>query len=433
MGEVFAARLVGLHGVERLVAIKTLRVSSATYRAALLGEARVTARVYHPNVVATMDLDEVGDVPYIVMELIDGASLDKLLQKLHQRRETLSPHVAAWIAMQCALGLHAAHELTDPDGRTLGLVHRDVSPQNILLAVTGEVKVADFGIAKYLGRENSTGEGEIKGKFAYMSPEHALNDEPDRRADIFSLGVVLWEALTGRKLFAAESPARTLIRVRELDPCSPAELRAEVSGDIAAIVLRCLAKDREQRYATGLELAEALRSALRTGGVPVDASDLAALVESLFADERADFARRIVLATSAATPAGVGSSRSGPAFPTSHALPAPWRARVGRLAAVLSVLAGAAAVAFLVVAPSRRVPVAEAQGLAQAPAAQAADPPPAPSMPPVAAESTPRIASSGEPSDRPPKPRRERLISQTRSAPESPHGSGRVGTPFPSL
>lgn len=336
MGEVFAARLIGLHGVERVVAIKTLRIASAVNRRSLLAEARVTSRVHHPNVVATLDLDEVDKVPYIVMELIDGVALSKLLQRLHQRGELLSPTLVTWIAMQCARGLHAAHELTDGEGRPLGLVHRDVSPQNILLAVTGEVKVADFGIAKFLGREDSTIQGEFKGKIAYMSPEHAVSVKLDRRSDIFSLGVVLWESLTGKRLFAAENPARTLIRVREFDPPSPAKLRAGVSADLAAITLRCLAKDRERRYSTGLELAEALRSALRSGGVFVDASDLAALVQGLFAAELADLARRIALAIAEAPPSRAARTRRG------QLVRAPKRAR-----AALSVLAAAATMALL--------------------------------------------------------------------------------------
>jgi serine/threonine-protein kinase len=294
MGVVFAGRLLGSHGVERLVAIKTLRpVASSSHRAALLREARLTSRLHHRNVVATLDLDEAGDVPYVVMELVDGVSLSKLLAKLAARRERLPPELAAWIAMQCALGLHAAHELSDSAGRPLDLVHRDVSPQNILLATSGEVKLADFGIAKFVGRDESTATGTIKGKFGYMSPEQAESDDVDRRSDVFSLGIVLWEALTGRRLFSTDNPARTLLRVREHEPASPADLRPEVGEGLSDITLRCLAKDPTLRYATAADAAEALRAVLRSRGSLVDESDLAALVGHLFGAERAEFTSRL--------------------------------------------------------------------------------------------------------------------------------------------
>jgi serine/threonine-protein kinase len=294
MGVVFAGRLLGSHGVERLVAIKTLRpVASSSHRAALLREARLTSRLHHRNVVATLDLDEAGDVPYAVMELVDGVSLSKLLAKLASRGERLSPDLAAWIAMQCALGLHAAHELSDAGDRPLHLVHRDVSPQNILLATSGEVKLADFGIAKFVGRDDSTATGTIKGKFGYMSPEQAESDEVDRRSDVFSLGIVLWEALTGDRLFSTDSPARTLLRVRELQPASPADLRAEVGDGLSNVTLQCLAKDPALRYASAADAADALRAALRSRGSLVDESDLAALVGRLFGAERAEFTSRL--------------------------------------------------------------------------------------------------------------------------------------------
>src|SRR5262249_29582135 len=159
-------------------------------------------RLHHRNVVATIDLGEVDDIPYVVMELVDGVSLSRLLAAVAERgQEGLPPNLAAWIVMQAAHGLHAAHELTETDaGGTmetpLALVHRDISPQNILVSMQGEVKIADFGIAKFRGRDESTATGLIKGKFAYMSPEQASDAELDRRSDVFALGIVLWESLT---------------------------------------------------------------------------------------------------------------------------------------------------------------------------------------------------------------------------------------------
>jgi serine/threonine-protein kinase len=287
MGLVFAGRLVGAHGVERLVAIKTLRpITSANDRAALLREARLTSQLHHRNVVATLDLGEVDAIPYVVMELVDGVSLARLLRATETSKRLITPELAAWIVMQSSLGLHAAHELADPDGRPLDLVHRDVSPQNILLSMSGEVKLADFGIAKFAGRDESTATGTIKGKFGYMSPEQASAGTIDRRSDVFALGVVLWEALVGERLFLGDSPARTILRVMEHTPASPMTRRPEVGPELSAIVLKCLAKNRDERYPTAAALADAIRSALRARGTAVDEGDLSTTVTGLFGEER---------------------------------------------------------------------------------------------------------------------------------------------------
>jgi len=294
MGIVFVARLVGGHGVERLVAIKTLRpITSKSDRTALLREARLTARLHHRNVVATIDLGEVDDVPYVVMDLVDGVPLSRLLGTLDKRGEHLTPELAGWIVMQAALGLHAAHELSDTEGRPIHLVHRDISPQNILLSLQGEVKIADFGIAKFAGREESTATGMIKGKFAYMSPEQAGSAELDRRSDLFALGIVLWEALTGARAFASDTPARTIMRVLEHTPRRPVDIRPEVGDEMSAIAMRCIAKDPTARFATAADVAEALRSALRTRGVPMDEADLATVMRTLFGEELARFKDRL--------------------------------------------------------------------------------------------------------------------------------------------
>lgn len=294
MGVVFAARLVGAHGVERLVAIKTLRpMTSLTDRTALLREAQLTARLHHKNVVATLDLGEVDDVPYVVMELVDGVSMARLRGELKERDEKMPPDLAAFVVMQSANGLHAAHELLDPDGTPLALVHRDVSPQNILLSTQGEVKIADFGIAKYVGREESTATGMIKGKFGYMSPEQASSGEIDRRSDVFALGIVLWEALTAQRLFSSDTPARTILKVIEHQPTPPIELRPEVGEELSAIAMKCLAKNPDERYPTAAALADALRGALRARGGGIDEGDLGALVKKYFGDERARIMERI--------------------------------------------------------------------------------------------------------------------------------------------
>lgn len=157
----------------------------------------------------------------------------------------------------------------------------------------GEVKIADFGIAKFAGREESTATGMIKGKFGYMSPEQASDGELDRRSDVFALGIVLWEALTGRRLFQSDTPARTIMRVLEQPARPPNELRTAVGAELSAIALRCVAKSPDERYPTALAVAEALRVALRAAPSPVDETDVAAVAHRLFGEERARFMRRV--------------------------------------------------------------------------------------------------------------------------------------------
>ena len=287
MGVVYAARLVGAHGVERLVAIKTLRpMTGPGERAGLLAEAQLTARLHHRNIVSTIELGEIDDIPYVVMELVDGVALSRLFAVMRERGERLAPELAAWMVMQVALGLHAAHELTDTEGAPMALVHRDVSPHNVLLSTSGEAKIGDFGIAKFDGRRELTATGMIKGKFAYMSPEQANGRDLDRRSDIFALGVLLWEALTGERLFLSETPARTLFRVSEETPRAPDSVRPEVSAALSRLTMTCLEKDPASRFASAGDLAVALRACLREQGSPVDESDLASLVRRLFGEER---------------------------------------------------------------------------------------------------------------------------------------------------
>src|SRR5262249_37049347 len=157
-----------------------------------------------------------------------GVSLAALLERLEERGAPLAPSLAGWLAVQAANGLHAAHELTEPGGAPLGIVHRDVSPQNILISFEGQGKIVDLGVAKARGPERSTESGVIKGKFAYMSPEQTRAEPLDRRSDIFSLGVVLHEALTGRRLFAGRSPADAIRRILEEEPPDPRSIQPDV-------------------------------------------------------------------------------------------------------------------------------------------------------------------------------------------------------------
>jgi serine/threonine-protein kinase len=292
MGTVHAGRLVGEHGFDRIVAIKRVRHGHSTIKA-FLAEARLGARITHPNVVQTLELgtDDHG-APFLVMQLIEGVSLAQLQRRMSARGEPMDCDLAAWMMAQAAAGLHAAHELTNADGRLASLVHRDVSPQNLLLSFDGRVYVTDFGIAK-LYEGDGTESGMIKGKFAYMSPEQTRGAALDRRSDVFALGVVLWETLTGTHLFASGAPADTIVRVVNHEPDPPSAVRPEVPEELSSITLRALPKRADDRYATMADLDEALRGYLRGRSSAPDEHALAALLSRFFPDTKAELRDRL--------------------------------------------------------------------------------------------------------------------------------------------
>ena len=294
MGSVHVARLRGSHGVQKLFAIKVLHARSddRSALASFLREARVTAELQHPNVVETYELGEDAGEPFIVMALVRGISLSRLLSELRTRRESLPLALAVYIAAEAAAGLHAAHELCAVDGRPLGVVHRDVSPQNLLLAFDGQVKVADFGIAKLQKAAQDTTTGVIKGKLGYLSPEQAGSAELDRRADLFALGIVMHEMLTAKRLFASESAATTLLHVVGKTAPDPRDDRGDVPETLARTVLTCLEKDRAKRYRSADQLATELRGVLRDLG-GADASDLSRFLSERFQDIKSELTERV--------------------------------------------------------------------------------------------------------------------------------------------
>ncbi|MEZ4225218.1 MAG: serine/threonine-protein kinase [Polyangiaceae bacterium] len=294
MGTVYAARLESGQGVERSVAVKVLhsRAANREELEAFFNEARITARLAHPNVVGTLELGEFEGRPFIVMDLVKGVSLRDLLRKLSNEGEKLSPGVVAWIIARAAAGLHAAHELTDTSGTPLQLVHRDISPDNIMLGYDGSVRLTDFGIAK-LSTSEQTREGVLKGKFSYMSPEQVAAESLDRRSDIFSLGVVMWEAIACRRLFRAGSPRDTVAKILAGRVGDPAAGRSDVPASLVEATLRCLRPNVEDRFQTARELELSLREVLRDLRPAVDDSDLSRLVTSKFEKKRADFEDRL--------------------------------------------------------------------------------------------------------------------------------------------
>jgi serine/threonine-protein kinase len=285
MATVWLGRIRGARGFERHVAIKAMHPHLAQdpdFVAMFLDEARMASCIHHPNVVPTLDVAEDDQGLLLVLELVDGLPLNQIQRAVARTQLPIPVPVALRIELDLLAGLHAAHELMSPDGTLVNLVHRDVSPQNVLVGSDGVARITDFGIARAEIRIATTRTGQSKGKIPYMSPEQ-INSEPiDRRSDLFGAGAVLWEMLTGQRLFHGDSEASVLHRVLAGEIKRPSELRAAVPKAIDAVCLRALARPRDERFATAAQFAEALESAAKQAGVVVaSARDVAQLVKEL--------------------------------------------------------------------------------------------------------------------------------------------------------
>jgi serine/threonine-protein kinase len=265
MASVHIGRLIGPLGFSRAVAIKILHPHFAKdpeFVRMFLDEARLAARIRHPNVVATLDVAVQDKELFLVMEYVQGETLAHLTRLAEDKGQTLPPRVACAIVVDLLDGLHAAHDAKDERGTPLTIVHRDVSPQNVMVGRDGTARVLDFGVAKAASRVQTTREGQVKGKFAYMAPEQVMRHHVDRRVDIFAASIVLWEALTGKRLFAADDPAAVVARIMGDVILPPSVVRRGLPEAVDAVVLKGLARSREERFATAGEMARALESAL---------------------------------------------------------------------------------------------------------------------------------------------------------------------------
>lgn len=265
MGSVHIGRALGDGGFKRTVAIKKLHPHMAKdpeLVAMLLDEAHLASRIHHPSVCSTLDVVRDGADVMVVMDYVPGLSLATLLARSASRGEPIPLPVCLGIATSILDGLHAAHEARAEDGTPLGIVHRDVSPQNVMLGADGVAKIVDFGVAKALRRSQTTKDGRVKGKLSYMAPEQLRGDGVDRRVDVHALGIVLWEMLCGRTLVPRDEPAAVAAVLGSDAYASPRSIRHDVPSAIEAVVVRALCKDPGARFATALEMAEALEAAM---------------------------------------------------------------------------------------------------------------------------------------------------------------------------
>jgi len=289
MATVYLARLSGVGGFQRFVAIKRLHPHLARepeFIEMFLEEARLAARIHHPHVVPILEIGSSERGYYIVMEYVEGDTLGRLLARSAQTGVRLPTKVGLRVVIDMLAGLDAAHDLQDDEARPLGIVHRDISPQNVLVGVDGSSRLSDFGVARATSKLSTTRTGQLKGKLAYMAPEQARGDKDiDRRADIFAAGIVLWEVLACRRLFKGEGEADTLNRVLHEAIPPVRSVATMVPAALEAVVAKALERDRAKRYVTAAEFADALERASRVVGALGTHKDVAAHLDAVLGTE----------------------------------------------------------------------------------------------------------------------------------------------------
>jgi serine/threonine-protein kinase len=411
MAAVHFGRLSGPAGFSRTVAIKRLHVHLAKdpeFVSMFLDEARLAARVRHPNVVPTLDVVATDGEIFLVMEYVQGESLARLLRAVRAMMTPADVRIVATVMANVLHGLHAAHEARSEQGEPLEIVHRDVSPQNVLVGVDGVPRVLDFGVAKAAGRLGTTKQGEIKGKISYMPPEQLHGGRVTRQSDVYSAAVVTWEALTGKRLFYSDNEAAVVTAILQAPIRAPSEVASHVPPAFDRVVMRGLERDPARRYATAREMAVELE---RCVGI-VSASQIGEWVESLAHDELLKRASRmaeiesvsssrpVTLPATSELPTMVASSPVIDAPPrpvevrsdvssiaVSPILSPPPRRSTHRVAIAASVVGAAVVIGGVVLALALR----------GGPAAATGEAPPAGPVAPVAAASTEASASAPPP------------------------------------
>ena len=283
MAEVFRGVAESLEGFKKSVAIKRILpnlTKNQKFVSMFLDEARLSLFLQHANIVQVFDISKTPDNAYfLVMEYVDGCNLKALIERQKQRGKRMEIAHTIYLMMECCKALNYAHNLEHPEtSEPLGIVHRDISPPNILLSKNGEVKLVDFGLAKANSQIESTDPGVVKGKFSYLSPEAASGLEVDHRADVFAVGIILWEMFTGRRLFYGDTDSQTVELVRQARVPSIQALNPEIEPELEQIVRKALAQNPDDRYTHAADLADALAQYLFSRRMKVTARDIAQLV-----------------------------------------------------------------------------------------------------------------------------------------------------------
>lgn len=295
MAEVYVAEAESMAGFKKKVAIKRILpglIKDQRFVRMFLDEARLSLRLNHANVVSVFDIGESENTYFIVMDFVHGTNLKALLEYQAKKGGTMPVALTVWVLNEILKGLAYAHKLTDSEtGRPIGIVHRDISPPNILVSWNGEVKLTDFGLAKATTQLESTDPGVVKGKYSYLSPEAARGEEIDHRADVFSTGILAFEMLTGRRLFRGKNDYQTIALVRACDVPSVRSYNPSVPEDLEAVLMRALSKDIKDRYADADDFSDALLQFLFSNRLKIGARDLIEycrpIREEIEADKRA--------------------------------------------------------------------------------------------------------------------------------------------------
>jgi hypothetical protein len=410
MAEIHLARAEGAAGFEKLLAIKRIlpeHARDAEFVAMFLLEARIAATLHHANVVQVYDFGYDDGSYFLAMEYLRGSDTRRIVDALARAGQRMPLEIAVAIAMGAAAGLHYLHDKRDAEGRPLGLVHRDVSPQNIFVTADGTVKMVDFGIAKAVNRGDGTRAGTVKGKIGYLSPEQCRAEPLDRRSDVFSLAVVLWELTVGRRLFEGDSDFNVMRAIDERDAPNPSSLVPDYPRALERIVQRGLARDRDRRYASAEEMLVDLESFARDRKLAISPRSVAAFVAPLLAAE----------VDAPVAPGEDGARARTRALPREAARPRRRRSLVAAM--VLATAGGALAAGWLVTrgraSTARPAAAAPAPPPAVAAPVMVAPPPPAP--PPPAPAPEVKAAADEAP---PPRERTHRTRARRSKAPAAP-------------
>ena len=287
MAEIWLAHREGPAGFSKRLVIKRILPTMSQdekFREMFLDEARVAANFEHPHIVRVFELGEVDGTYFIAMEYVDGPDLDYIIERATQLATNVPPIIAARIVADALAGLDYVHNITDSQGEEMGLVHRDISPHNVMVTQSGVVKVCDFGVAKASNSKHKTQAGTVKGKFAYMSPEQIAAKPLDGRSDLFAMGIVLYELSTNQRPFGEADELLAVTAILTQKPQDPTQFVEDFPADLNAVIQRALSKNRDERYASAREMQADLEAYIQSAGELVSARHIAEYVSDLISE-----------------------------------------------------------------------------------------------------------------------------------------------------